>query len=109
MALPRPFLANRSAGPFFTTLEERDLQKTNAVIGPAQSVPDDIAVFADYTGKLLADSGYSIADLLGGGMVPTFIAADEIFTVPANKQALFATTIDVEGLLVLDGILIGVD
>jgi hypothetical protein len=43
------------------------------------------------------------------GMVPYFIAVDEIFTVPEFKQALFAMNIDVEGILVIDGFLIEVD
>jgi hypothetical protein len=42
------------------------------------------------------------------GSVPTFIAADEVFIVPVNRQALFAMTIDVEGSLVVDGYLIEV-
>lgn len=45
----------------------------------------------------------------GGGMVPTYIAPGETFTVPANKQALFAIGIDNEGILEVDGVLIEVD
>lgn len=41
--------------------------------------------------------------------VPYFIAAGETFTVPEFKQALFAMTIDVEGILTVDGYLIEVD
>lgn len=44
-----------------------------------------------------------------GAMVPTFIADGETFTVPANKQALFAMDIDNEGTLEVDGFLIQVD
>ncbi len=45
----------------------------------------------------------------GGGMVPYFIALNDIFTVPEFKQALFQMTIDVEGILEVDGFLIQVD
>ncbi len=34
------------------------------VIGPDSSVPDDIATFADTTGKVIQDSGIKISDLL---------------------------------------------
>lgn len=44
-----------------------------------------------------------------GGMVPTFIAAGETFNVPQYRQALFAMTIDNEGIIDLDGFLIQVD
>jgi hypothetical protein len=47
--------------------------------------------------------------IAAGGMVPTYIGPTETFTVPANRQALFATTIDNEGILDLEGVLIGVD
>ena len=43
------------------------------------------------------------------GMVPYFIPGGTIFTVPINKQASWGLTIDVEGLLVVDGILFQVD
>lgn len=48
-------------------------------------------------------------DSTGGGFVPTFIASDETFTVPAHRQALFAMTIDNEGTLVVLGSLIEVN
>lgn len=41
--------------------------------------------------------------------VPYFIASGETFSVPINKQALFAMTIDNEGILDIDGFLIQVD
>lgn len=44
-----------------------------------------------------------------GGFVPTFIASGETFTVPADRQALFAETIDNEGILDVVGSLIMVD
>jgi hypothetical protein len=43
------------------------------------------------------------------GMVPYSIALGETFTVPVNKQALFAMNIDNSGTLVVDGFLIEVD
>ena len=44
-----------------------------------------------------------------GAMVPTYLGPTETFTVPENRQALFAQLIDNEGTLILDGTLIGVD
>lgn len=43
------------------------------------------------------------------GAVPYFIPSGEEFIVQENYQALFAVTIDVEGILTVDGYLIGVD
>jgi hypothetical protein len=40
------------------------------------------------------------------GSVPYFVPAGETFTVPIYRQALFARTIDVEGLVELDGDLV---
>lgn len=34
-----------------------------------------------------------------GGFTPTYIGPTETFTVPANRQAFFAMTIDNEGLI----------
>lgn len=45
---------------------------------------------------------------IGAGMVPTFITAGDTFIVPADHQALFAMTIDVEGMLEVDGYLVEV-
>lgn len=42
-------------------------------------------------------------------MVPTFIASSETFTVPADRQALFAMPIDNEGVLDVEGFLVEVD
>lgn len=44
----------------------------------------------------------------GGDMVPYLIPENTVFTVPINKQALFSMTIDVEGILVVNGFLIQV-
>lgn len=110
MAQPHKYLAEKSSGSEFRLLSTDDLRMTDAVIGPGASVPGDIAVWADYLGKRLADSGVTIADLLngGGGMVPYLIPAGETFTVPVNKQGLFTITIDVQGTLIVDGYLIQV-
>lgn len=64
-----------------------------------------------YTSRVDADGiiqWVAITDL-GAGMVPTFIAAGETFTVPTNRQALYAMPIDNEGILIVDGFLINVD
>jgi hypothetical protein len=44
-----------------------------------------------------------------GGMVPTYLPPGDTFTVPANRQALFTSNIDNEGILDLIGLLIEVD
>jgi hypothetical protein len=41
--------------------------------------------------------------------VPYFIASGDTFSVPEFQQALFAMSIDCEGILAVDGYLIGVD
>lgn len=45
---------------------------------------------------------------IGAGMVPTFIAADDTFIVPADHQALFTVPIDNEGTLDVEGVLVAV-
>lgn len=45
----------------------------------------------------------------GDAMVPYYIATDDTFTVPLYKQALFSTPIEIDGALVVNGVLIGVD
>lgn len=42
------------------------------------------------------------------GMVPTFIAVGDTFTVPVYKQALFTLPIDNEGTMVISGDLVEV-
>jgi len=108
--VPHRFLAEKPSGSEYRRLETVDLQNTNAVIGVPPTVPGDIAIWLDYTGKLLGDSGVSISSLTAGGsMMPYFIPGDETFTIPVNRQGLFAMTIEVEGMLVVDGMLIQVD
>lgn len=45
----------------------------------------------------------------GSGMVPFYIPVGDSFTVPIYKQALFADPIEVDGGLIVNGVLIGVD
>jgi hypothetical protein len=44
-----------------------------------------------------------------GGLVPYYIPVDDTFTVPLYRQALFSEPIEVDGALVVNGLLIGVD
>lgn len=107
---PHKYLREKSSGSEYAKLETVDLRDTAAVIGVPPTVPDNIAIWLDYVAKTLGDSGVSISSLSNaGGMVPYFIPADESFTVPANKQGLFTITIDAEGPLIVDGMLIMVD
>lgn len=43
------------------------------------------------------------------GMVPYYIASGQTFTVPVFKQALWAVPIVVDGILLIDGVLVPVD
>lgn len=43
------------------------------------------------------------------GFMPTKIASGSTFTIPAEKQALFAFPISCEGILVVDGMLVEVN
>lgn len=45
----------------------------------------------------------------GSAAVPTKVAAGAVYTVSADSQALYADMIDVEGEIVLDGVLIEVN
>ena len=45
----------------------------------------------------------------GGGMVPYYIPPTVEFEVPLNKQGLFSEPIEVDGILTVNGLLIGVD
>ncbi|MEY2873707.1 MAG: hypothetical protein RLZZ373_1078 [Pseudomonadota bacterium] len=44
-----------------------------------------------------------------GGMVPYYVPVDETFEVPVYKQGLFKETIVVDGVLLVNGLLLGVD
>ena len=45
----------------------------------------------------------------GAAAVPTFIAAADTWTIPIHTQALYAVTIDAEGVIDGDGVLIETD
>lgn len=55
-----------------------------------------------------ASSGWRFVQT-AGGMVPYYIPPGEEFVVPLYKQALFKTTIEVDGILTVLGQLLGVD
>lgn len=44
-----------------------------------------------------------------GGFVPTYIAPAETFVVPVDRQALYAVPVVVDGALIINGVLVGVD
>lgn len=60
-----------------------------------------------YVGQVDA-AGFIVWGQAPGGFVPTYIAPTETFTVPANRQALYAVTIDNEGTLDVIGTLVAV-
>lgn len=62
-----------------------------------------------YVPVMQADSTVAWGASGAGAMVPTFIASGDTFTVPVNRQALFAANIDNEGIIDAVGILIEVD
>jgi hypothetical protein len=55
-------------------------------------------------GSAGAGSGGAIANY-----TPTFVPEGQSFTVPANTQVLFAVPIDVEGNLIIEGVLVEVN
>lgn len=63
----------------------------------------------------VADGGEPVGSFGGGtglssdGMVPFYVPADATFTVPLYKQALFYEPIEVDGGLIVVGLLQGVD
>lgn len=61
------------------------------------------------SGTLLTGGGGSVATAVDASMVPYYIPVDETFTVPLYKQALFSEAIEVDGALVVNGLLLGVD
>jgi hypothetical protein len=92
--------------------------------GLAQSAADAVLVFRNSdlvgsqagatSGDMAAQTvmmvmGTASSDSESGGFVPVFIPSGETFTVPEDKQALFAMTIDNEGTLVVDGYLVQVN
>jgi hypothetical protein len=61
----------------------------------------------DASDVLLGDGTWGTA--AAGAMVPYYIAVGDTFTVPLYRQALFSEPIEVDGALVVNGLLIGVD
>lgn len=76
---------------------------------PADQVPYDNA-----TSGLTATNAQAAIDELAAGsggaaLVPYYIPVDGAFEVPLYRQALFAEAIEVDGALVVNGLLMGVD
>jgi hypothetical protein len=71
-------------------------------VSPIPPVDGDVLVYD-------AGSGEYIPGEPSSSMVPTFIPSGSTFKVPLYKQAMFAMTIDNEGILDVAGFLIEVD
>lgn len=57
-----------------TIIEDIKIINANGVTGPATAVNNDIAVFDGTTGKIIKDSGVTIASLTAGfDLTPTFL------------------------------------
>jgi hypothetical protein len=110
----------------FTNTGDVDEPIGGGVIPPGGGTPGNIVVKdegvivltatkLDFVGAGVAvtDGGSDTATITiaaaSASMVPTYIGPTETFTVPADRQALYAMTIDNEGILDLEGVLIGVD
>jgi hypothetical protein len=62
------------------------------------------------SGKLVTvESGVQGEPGLPGGFVPTYVLPGETFTVPENRQALYALPIVNDGVFIIDGNLVAVD
>jgi hypothetical protein len=96
----RDYFIGLSAGMAGFTLEFRDAD----LIGPQIGAE----AFGSQGQTLLIGTG-NASDASSDAFVPVFLAAGETFTVPENKQALFAMPIDNEGTLIVDGYLVWVD
>jgi hypothetical protein len=75
---------------------------------------DSITTFRHVGGGAGAPGATGATGPAGGGTggaagVPLFIADAETYSVPANQQVLYAMTIDSEGLVDLEGMLVAVD
>lgn len=73
------------------------------------AVADTLAAGENVTLDTDPDTGVTTINAAGGGGVPYFIPDGTTYSVPQYTQALFAMPIDTEGLLAVDGFLIGVD
>lgn len=103
----------------YQLLAERDLPNgypslnDDALISPIE-IPVVEALRTDATDPLMVlaptgTGGLEFRAEAGGGFTPTYIGPAETFTVPANRQALYAMPIDNEGILDVVGFLIEVD
>ena len=65
---------------------------------------------AGTAGQVLGTDGFGNMSWVDGnssaGYVPYRVPLDTFWTLPENKQAHFSTTIDVEGTLIVEGVLI---
>lgn len=88
--------------------------------GLVEEIPTAEGAFVYFTSSGIEPEGFVLAPSAAnpagggggsssGGMVPYYIPVDETFTVPLYKQGLWAEPIEVDGALVVNGILMGVD
>jgi hypothetical protein len=92
--------------------------ETSSTAGQAnESATRRIGSFAQFLSTGTNPDGYlfgvtdssGAAATAGDGMVPYYIEVDDTFAVPLYRQALFSEPIEVDGALVVNGILQGVD
>lgn len=76
------------------------------LLDPGTETDGDTIVYDSASGGWRFEPGSTTSD---GSMVPYYIAAGDTFTVPLYKQGLFKDTIEVDGILVVLGRLLGVD
>lgn len=77
--------------------------------GISKTIEEGASSGAGWVDSLIGPQGSIGLTGPGGPMIPTFIAAGTAFKVPVNMQALYAMTIDNEGILDVEGYLILVD
>lgn len=87
------------------TLDASSISVPWTWVFPASPGASGYVLQTDGTGVLSWAAVGAAAD----STVPYFIPASTTYTVNENKQALFATSIDVEGTLEVNGLLIEVD
>lgn len=81
----------------------------SSLLGRGDSVLGDTQVISLGVGLEMTGTVLSLDTLGGGGGTPYFIPVDITHTVPLYIQELFNMTIDVEGILDVEGFLIEVD